>query len=105
MNEVYIPLKVQGDDIRKQIDAYQAIKDKDAVEKAFGAVAADTRARGQAIFDFLEEMLTTSYDINSCAMAANAFFYYENYTKYKLWFPSSNNTLIFVEYMEHSFPN
>lgn len=80
-------------------------KDKDAVEKAFGAVAADTRTRGQAIFDFLEEILTSSEDSHSRRMAANAFFYYKNYTKYKLWFPSSNNTLIFVEYMEHSFPN
>ncbi|MGK7886534.1 MAG: NACHT domain-containing protein [Crocosphaera sp.] len=47
-------------------------KDKDAVEKAFGAVAADTRARGKAIFDFLEEILTTSEDSHSRGIAANA---------------------------------
>ncbi|MDJ0658055.1 MAG: NACHT domain-containing protein [Crocosphaera sp.] len=47
-------------------------KDKDAVEKAFGAVAADTRARGQAIFEFLEEILTVSGNHNSRPMAANA---------------------------------
>ena len=47
-------------------------KDKDAVEKAFGTVAADTRARGQAIFNFLAEILTTSEHSYSRGMAANA---------------------------------
>jgi HEAT repeat protein len=48
------------------------VEERDAVIKAFGAVAADTRPRGQAVFKFLEETLTQHEELTCRTAAANA---------------------------------